>query len=278
MSRHPLSKPSLPRYAGKEGLLLLLLLLSYAASALAQMGIGITPVRKELILPPGATFRYKIKTFAPKENGEDYTVKLLVEKSDWTLTPNNELIVLPANSIPYSLTRWFDLSISQLVITTKKEKGQEQNLEVIGKVPLNASGSYWGAIALTTEGPQEIHGVSARLRMLSILYITIQGTEKPAATIVNAEKTGDETATIDVRNTGNVYLRIEGTIKFLDEKANMLSEQPLETRVLLRDGLQRYVIQTPEGVRTKAAVAVVEIWAKKPVPLPERLYAEVPLR
>jgi len=105
-------------------------------------------------------------------------------------------------------------------------------------------------------------------RVLSIVYVTIQGTERPASELqgvsIEAGDDGKQYVVADVVNKGNVYLRLNGELRFLNTKGEVVKRLPLPERVLLRDGLIRYRLPLPDDLPDDALLAAIEIQPQGP--------------
>ena len=133
-------------------------------------------------------------------------------------------------------------------------------------------GSYWTAVAFTTEpraGTEKGLAARFRTRVLAIVYVTIQGTEQPSAelqgvTVVTDGKDGRRYLVADVANTGNVYLRLNGELRFVNTAGKVARRVKLPERVLLREGLVRYRLALPEDLPEDAILAQIEIQPQGP--------------
>jgi len=127
------------------------------------------------------------------------------------------------------------------------------------------NGSYWAAANFVTTPPNQDQNATVLIRVAAnyIIYVTIAGTERPGAKITRFDREGDH---------------LVGSLKFLNPEGKTVGAQKLPERVLLRDGLARMKLKLPKDLPQDAVIAAVEVYAKKPLPLPERLYAEVALR
>jgi len=236
-------------------------------------GILIAPPRYELVLAPGELERRKFAVLA-KGYGKVVTVEVAV--MDWTTNLEGGLVPLERGQNPHSAADWVEVALDPLSLNPDEPITVPFSVRV-PKGPVQ--GSYWTAITFSTEpAPTKANkGVAVlnRLRIWGIVYVTIAGTEEPGARIANfvigPEK---KNFILDVQNTGNVYLRIHGTLTYKDESGKMLKAEKLPERVLLRDLLVRYRIPV-KAVPKEAVVASVEVTAKG---LTSPLYAEVALK
>lgn len=236
-------------------------------------GLLITPPHYEFVLAPDERVK---REFAVAAQGFTRTVRSSPAVTDWTLTPEGKILALSPGQNPYSATSWIKTSLDPLSL----EPGKSIVLPFEVRVPkAGLSGSYWTAVTFTTESPphKNKRGIAVvnRLRIWGIVYVTIAGTEAPGAEIANfgfgPEK---KNLILDVQNTGNVYLRLHGTLTYKDQSGKTIKTEKLPERVLLRDLLVRYRIPV-KAVPEEAVVASVEVTAKG---LTSPLYAEVALK
>ncbi|AEB10906.1 hypothetical protein [Marinithermus hydrothermalis] len=246
------------------------LLWSWAA---AQAGIGVAPPRFEFTATPGQTLPATVTVFA----AESPTLRIVPSVTDWLLDPAGTLLVLPPNSHAYSAAPWIHLEASPFELTADAPRDIRFNLTV----PEGARGTYWAALAFTTEpqpGVQQGVEVLIQTQILAIVYVTVAGTERPgaeiASTFVETDAAGRRYAVADVINTGNVYLRLQGRLTLKNTQGATVRTLELGERVLLRDGVVRYRVPLPEDLPEDTLLAAFEIAGVGP----ETLYGEVMLR
>ncbi|XOB98744.1 hypothetical protein ACMC9I_01225 [Deinococcota bacterium DY0809b] len=186
----------------------------------------------------------------------------------------------------YSAAPWISIGYDPLRLEPDKPVTVRFGVQVPADPAL--TGSYRAALAFSTQPQPGVHeGVSAliNVRVLSVVYITIKGTEQPAAelqgvTVVADEDSGKRYLVADVVNTGNVYLRLNGELRFVNTAGEVAQRLELPERVLLREGVVRYRLAFPEDLPDDVILAQIEIQPQGPAggyggpPL----YGEVPLR
>ncbi len=254
----------------------------WGGAALAVQGVAVAPPRFELLASPGDVVEQEVAVFAEDAGKQTINTAVL----DWLLAPQNELqIIDPAKkAVPYSAAGWIRAALDPFELEPGKAVKVPFTVEV-PKRPL--AGSYWAALAFTTQPkPGRYQGVSVMVntRVLAVVYLTIKGTEKPGSRLqgvtLSSGKDGVKRLIADVVNTGNVYLRLNGELRFIDSQGEVIERQKLPERVLLRDGLVRYSLELPKGPPQDAVLAAIEIQPKGPAggfggaPL----YGEAPLR
>jgi hypothetical protein len=254
----------------------------FSAAAFAIQGVAVAPPRFEILASPGDSFTKEVAVFA-QDTGHQTIVPSVV---NWVLTPDGQVVVLPAGAEgnDYGAADWISTSYDPFGLDPDKPVKVKFSINVPGG---DLSGSYWAALAFTTEPkPGRYEGVSVLVntRVLSIVYVTIQGTEQPAAALqgvtLQTDEQGRKFVLADVANKGNVYLRLNGELRFVDAKGEVARRVQLPERVLLRDGLVRYKLAVPTDLPEDVVLAAIEIQPQGPAKSygGPPLYGEVSLR
>ncbi len=222
------------------------------------------PPRFELLLEAGSTTSEDVAVFS--RNTPDQRIN--VDIVDWTIGTNGKLRVLPRGAQPYSAADWVTASVDPF--TLKENEAHTIRFSVTTPAT-GLDGSYWAGLAFTTQPkPTEHEGmvVAVRTRAVVVVYVTIQGTEKPASELqgvsIETDEGGKRFVIADVVNKGNVYLRLNGELRFVNAKGEVAERVPLPERVLLRDGLVRYRLEIPEDLPKDAVLAAIEIQPQGP--------------
>lgn len=249
---------------------------------MAQTGIGVAPPRFELVLAAGDTYTGVVTVFS--KNTPDQTIE--VGLFDWLLDPTGGVGVLPPGSTASTAAPWIDVSLDPFLLQNNSTHQIRFSVTLPDSPTLR--GSYRAALAFTTQPRATIQqGVAARMRTraLAVVYVTVQGTEQPAAelqgvTVVTDEGSGKRYLVADVVNTGNVYLRLNGELRFVDTAGEVARRVELPERVLLREGLVRYRLAFPDDLPGDAILAQIEIQPGGPAGSygGPPLYGEVALR
>ena len=267
------------------GLAALVFLAPLPARGVGVQGVAVAPPRFELVLCPCETVSREVAVFAQAPGVDAQTIVPSVVS--WSLTPEGNVVVYEQGrpAPPYSAAPWietaydpFRLEPDEPVVVGFQISVPEGTLE----------GSYYAALAFTTEPrPGEHKGVAVLVntRMLVIVYATIRGTEQPAAelqgvTVVTDEASGRRYLVADVVNTGNVYLRLNGELRFVDTTGEVARRLELPERVLLREGLVRYRLAFPDDLPGNVILTQIEIQPQGPAEGygGPPLYGEAPVR
>ncbi len=257
------------------------LLFLVSQAAWAQVGLGVAPPRFELVLVPGKSTTENVAVFSKNTPDQQIAVSIV----DWINRPDGSLIVLPEGTAKYSASGWISANLDPFAL----ERDSAHSIRFSVTTPSDSAleGSYWAALAFTTQPkPVNRKGIVAlmRMRALAIVYVTIQGTEKPAAALQGVSlvtaKEGGRKLVADVVNKGNVYLRLNGELRFVNAKGEVVKRAPLPERVLLRDGLVRYELPVPADLPEDVVLAAIEIQPQGPAKSygGPPLYGEVDLK
>jgi len=175
-----------------------------------------------------------------------------------------------ATNYAYDASKWITASYDPFTL----QPDEPVTVKFSVSVPPDGTlqGSYRAALAFTTEPkPGEYKGfaVMVNTRAVVVVYVTIQGTEQPAAelqgiTAVTGEEGGKRFLVADVVNKGNVYLRLNGELRFVNTKGEVIKRTPLPERVLLREGLVRYELPIPPDLPEDTVLAAIEIQPQGP--------------
>jgi len=264
-----------------RNLILGVLLFFLFGAAFAQTGIGVAPPRFELVLAPGVTTTKNVAVFSKNTPDQQIAVSIV----DWTNRPDGSLVVLPKGTAKYGASGWISANLDPF--TLERDGAHSIRFTVSPPADPSLEGSYWTALAFTTEPkPVNRKGIVAlmRTRALVIVYVTIQGTEQPAAALQGVSlvtaKEGGRKLVADVVNKGNVYLRLNGELRFVNSKGEVVKRASLPERVLLRDGLVRYELPVPANLPEDVVLAAIEIRPQGPAKSygGPPLYGEVDLK
>ena len=245
-----------------------------AMSAFAQVGIGIAPPRFELLMRPGDTATYSLAVFSKNTPDQQIEVSL----ADWVSDETGAVKIYQPGVLAHSAAHWINVALDPFNL--KANSSHEIKFSVTIPDDNALQGSYWSALSFKTKPiPVKKQGITTLVstRALAVVYVTIQGTEKPAAALQGVSlvtaKEGGRKLVADVVNKGNVYLRLNGELRFVNAKGEVVKRAPLPERVLLRDGLVRYELPVPADLPEDVVLAAIEIQPQGPA----RSYGGPPL-
>ena len=257
--------------------------LLWLGAAAALQGVAVAPPRFEIVATPGSEVDKEVAVFARGTGAQ----RIVPGVFGWTLDPSGRLVLQKpgAGNTAYDASKWVTASYDPFTL----QPDEPVTIKFSVSIPQDASlqGSYRTALSFTTEPkPGEYKGVNVLVntRAVVVVYVTIQGTEKPAAALQGVSlvtaKEGGRKLVADVVNKGNVYLRLNGELRFVNAKGEVVKRAPLPERVLLREGLVRYELPVPADLPEGVVLAAIEIQPQGPAKSygGPPLYAEVALR
>ena len=199
-----------------------------------------------------------------------------IELIDYTQTSDGNYVFLPAGSIPYSLAPYLTVALDPFEVTADAEK----KISFTVVAPPNGEGSYWVAIAFTTQQARQekVKGirVTQQVRVLGAIYVTVKGTERPDAALEAAKVEGDK-LTAFLANKGNTYLRFQPTIILKNAQGNTIYQSKKDPILLLRDARIKLSYSLPEDKLKEAVLVALELKPIPPIMLPSSLYIEAEL-
>lgn len=276
--------PLLPRFWAWLGGGLLLFLGSFQEVRAAQ-GVGLAPPRFELVLAPGERATKEFVAFT--EEGK--AVRVRADLLDYTQDGRGNVRFLPPGHQRYSLYPFLQIALDPFTL----QKGRNRRIPFTVTAPEKGEGSYWIALALTTEprprprGGELVVRVMQRLRLVAGIYLTVAGTARPEAEVLNPrwrvrEGTVDRPIWIfelEVRNLGNTYLRLAPRLFLKDQTGREIYSETKSEVLILRGASVRLAFPFPE-VPEAAVLGGVELLDRGPsaVRLSTPLYAEAPLK
>ena len=227
-----------------EGVVLLFLLLN-STNVMAQFAVGVAPPRIDIYLNAGDSIVETITVFSE----EDFEQRIVPNIEDWLLTPEGEFVLTPlkqeqetglSNTLKsYSASQWINFIDDPFLLNNISDI----TLNFALSVPETTStGSYWGAITLTTEAKENrVQGT----QMLSVAKLVVSiyvhvGQPVASGELVDLyieEAAGAKQLVAIVENTGNSILRFASTLNVIDTTGETSASIALDERVVLREGV-----------------------------------------
>ncbi|MDO6460099.1 hypothetical protein Q4485_05290 [Granulosicoccaceae sp. 1_MG-2023] len=211
------------------------------APAAHAFGVGVAPSTLELDVEPGSVTRQvlRIKNFNP-----DKAIRLTVSSTDWTLSEDGEVELLPPGSVDRSATPWIRFSPSVLML--KPNASGTVTVDVAVPVTGTERGDYRSAVVVSTVLPakqdrEDLGGVWNRYQIASLFYANVdKGRSKAQISNVafeTAEAQSQRRLQIDLLNQGEAHARVKGQIRLLNTDEEVVFTRPVES--VLLDGQQR---------------------------------------
>ena len=233
----------------KKFLPLIIILLLFPTSALAQEAISITaiPPRVQVSSDPGETLQQTLKV----RNESDQELQFTVVTQDFVV--NNDqgtpIPVTEAVSGRWSLSSW--LTTSPDAITLKPKQTEVINLLI--NVPQDAlSGGHYAMISYQTGLPGGNNGSASTITpsVGSLIYLQVNGDITEAINLkqfsVNKFQTyGPVDITAEIENLGDIHLQPIGSLKITDLLNRQVLNQPLKEYNIFPFASRTYSWQLP---------------------------------
>lgn len=199
-------------------------------------GIGIHPTTVEVGLRPGGQHR---QVLTVGNLNRDKSLALTIGLADWSLDPEQQLILKPPGSSANSAADWVRFSPA----TLKLAPGESQRIVVEIRVPVEVEGPgdhRFGILVSPILPPREERkkspsGVWSRVQVSSLFYVTIPPAKAEAA-LVDAEwrrgAQGAPEIVFSIANRGNSHSRIVGELRLRNDEGEVVLAQPIARVVL----------------------------------------------
>ena len=231
--------------------LLLLVLWAHAAQA---SDIGISPPRLDLVGAPGERLSATVTviTSGPTER------QVAAELGDWTMDYRGEMAFFPGGSLEHSAAGWIQLDADAFVLT--RDASREVRLEIT--IPPDAEGTHHAMAFFTVvPPPSETAGVGVltTTRVGLTVYVTVAGSERGTAELVDLYPSNDRTLTATIANGGNTVVRLGGAIELRDEAGEVVRRLPVPDVPVLRESERELVLALPDDLPSGFYVALALI-------------------
>ncbi|MBI3962092.1 MAG: hypothetical protein HY335_05025 [Deinococcus sp.] len=211
-------------------------------------GIAVSPPNFEATLALGesATGEFTLFNRAPDQ------AQVNVEVVDWTMNQGGEIAFLPPGSQPRSAARFIILSQTQFNLDPEAETV----LRFTVSLPNDASlqGGYTALVVFTTVpvASTEQIGLSFSAQIAAGVNLVVNGTAQPQGqptrleTLVSPE--GTRQVVVTFQNTGNVLLRVTGTLSLRDLFGEPVMDLPIAGGAVLPDSLRDFKVDLPPEI------------------------------
>ena len=229
-----------------------MLLLSLVPDPALGFGLGIHPTTIEVGLRPGDAHR---QVLTVGNIHREKKIALTVGIADWSLDEHQQLELYPPGSRPKSAADWVRFSPAALELSP----GESQRIVVEIQVPVQVDGpgDYRFAILVSPvlPPPEERRrapsGVWSRVQVSSLFYVTVPPASADAAVVdarMDRDSGGGPAVRFSVQNRGTSHSRIEGELRLLDARDQVVLRQPIN-RVVLEGQTGRILSPLDEGWR-----------------------------
>jgi len=219
-----------------------ILFLTFFNKSFAQesTGVALSPPTFEISANPGDVLKNTIRV----ENLNDRSIKLVVEKRNFTALGEEGSVDLTEEETPFSLASWISVDPSEAEIGP----GDTRTFTFTTNVPLNAEpGGHFGSIVFRVGTDAKVAQtgatVSQELGALVLLKIAGQTIEKGSLESFSAKKLLWEKGPVDfdirVKNDGSVHLKPSGTITITNMMGKRVAHFEVEPKNVLPGAIRK---------------------------------------
>jgi hypothetical protein len=232
--------------------------------AAAQFGLGLSPMRVEMNLAPGAQRNGTVALANDSNERGRYRAEILDLSIDTEAVPQFEKEI--PSEAAFSCRNWIAINPMEGEIDAAGHAQVRYTFRVPAGVPAR---TYHCAVGFTSlpdaRQPQSAIGIVALLRLTCTFYITV-GNPAPAGEVKQisiealptpgpgAPETSGYRAVISVENAGLTNLRGAGKVDLLNESGSVIQAAQFPTVVILPSRTQRIPLilqpKMPEGTYT----------------------------
>ena len=233
---------------------LVILLFALCIPAAFAADIGISPPRLDLVGAAGERITATVTVITSARTEQ----QVAAEIGDWTMDPRGEMAFLPAGSLDHSAAGWLELDTDAFVLVG--DSSREVRLEVI--IPLDAEGTHQ-AMAFFTVVPPPTEGsgvgVVTTTRVGLTVYVTVAGTERGGAELLDLYQSGADTLTAVIVNTGNTVMRLGGVVELRNEAGEVARRLEVPDVPVLRESERELSFTLPDDLPSGFYVALALI-------------------
>jgi hypothetical protein len=231
---------------------ILLIALCFPAALAAD--IGISPPRLDLVGEAGERLTATVTVITSARTEQ----QIAAEIGDWTMDLHGEMAFFPAGSLAYSASGWLELDADAFVLVA--DASREVRLEVA--IPPNAEGTFQ-AMAFFTVVPPPTEGsgigVVTTTRVGLTVYVTVAGTERAGADLIDLYQSGERTLTAAILNGGNTVMRLGGVVELRDETGEVVRRLEVPDVPVLRESERELTFTLPDDLPSGFYVALALI-------------------
>lgn len=241
-------------HSGMRTFLRLLVIGLLATPSALAADLGITPPRLALNAPTGGAVVATVTVLTTASTDQ----QIAVEVRDWAMSIDGELTYLPAGSTATSAAPWLTLDADEFVLGA----GDTRELRIEARIPEGAEGTHHAMVFFTVVPPPSDTpgvGVTTTTRIGLTVYVTVVGTERPGAELVDLYRPDDATLAAVVVNTGNTVMRLGGAVEIRDEAGDVHRVLPAPDVPVLRDSEREVRLELPDDLEPGFYVALALI-------------------
>lgn len=186
---------------------------------------SIEPARVELTIPAG---RQKGKTIMLDNSKGDTPLHIKIYLQDLNYLSDGTSDFLPPGSTEWSCADWVKVVPAEVDIPAGKIK----NVRVSIEVPDGVKGGGYSTLFFEAGMPGPNKGIGINFRMGVMVLVTVQGTEVYQAKLSDFVFNKPEDIEVSIFNQGNVLVRPNGEVKFINSKGKRVKSLDLNPRKL----------------------------------------------
>lgn len=210
--------------------------------AIAQLGIGLSPMRTELGMRPGQSYSGAMEL--TNELGGEVRIRaeLLDFLVDASMTPQFERSI--ESEQEWSCRGWLTVNPMETVVTTSEKLVARYTVRVPAEAKPRAYHCAVGFVTLPSPGQQYAMGIRTAVRAVSAIYIVV-GQPQPKGEISGLdveENEGKRTAVIRLRNDSDYHFRPTGKLEVLDAGGQAIETHDVPPFPVLPRREQRFLV------------------------------------
>ena len=233
---------------------LIILCVALTVSWTHAADVGLSPHRLELRAAPGGTATDSVTVVTTAASHQPISV----DTSDWLLDIAGHLVYLPPTTVEYSAAAWIDTDAHGFVL----EPANDHAVRITVTVPENAEGTHHAMVMFTVDpsvSADEGVGVLTTTRIALTVYVTVAGTERSGAELIDMYQSDDRTLAAVILNTGNTVMRLGGVLEIRDEAGDVVHRLDVPDVPVLRESERELSFTLPDDLPSGFYVALALI-------------------
>ena len=235
-----------------RGLLVLATIVLLTSARAAD--IGIAPPRLDLVGVPGTNVTGTV-TVITSARGEQQIASTL---GDWSMDLHGRMAFFGPASLVHGASEWITLEIEEFMLTG----GGTREVRLDVAIPDDAEGTHQAIVFFTAmPPPTETSGVGVitTTRIGLTVYVTVAGTERNGAELVDLYQPDDGSLAAVILNTGNTLMRLGGAVEIRDEAGAVVRRLDVPDVPVLRESERELALALPEDLPSGFYVALALI-------------------
>jgi hypothetical protein len=216
--------------------------MSLSAPLLAQVGIGLSPMRVEVKLTPGQSYSGALEL--TNEDGGRMRIRgeLLDFMLDPTMTP--QFARSMADESAWSCRGWLTVNPMESELGDKERLLIRYTIRVPKDAPARSYHCAAGFTALPPVGEAKVMGIRNLVRAVAAIYVTVgENKAKGEVSGLNIETKGKvSSAVISIRNDSEYHFRPAGKLELLSGDGKVLETLDVPSFPVLPRREQRFVL------------------------------------